>query len=122
MSARVLIVEDESALCELLERMLRRKFDVDVDLAGNGKVGLNKANANVYDLIFSDIRMPEMDGVSMVHSIRAGAGPNATTPIVMVTGFHEEGRLAARKFGARFVAKPFRRQALLNAISDVLVA
>lgn len=118
----MLIVEDEAALSEILRRMLRRKYDVDVDLAVNGRVGLNKANEQVYDVIFSDICMPEMDGIAMVQRIRAGVGPNATTPIVMITGFHEEGRVAARELGARFIAKPYRRQTLLDVIGDLLVA
>ena len=119
MSARVLIVEDERELVELMRRLLKRNFDVEVDTAGNGRKGLEKATARVYDLILSDITMPELNGVTMVQRIRAG-GPNARTPVIIVTGHHAEGIAAATRLGARFVAKPYRRKTLIDAAAELL--
>jgi CheY-like chemotaxis protein len=121
-TARVLVVEDEELLVRIVERWLVRKFGVEVDSAADGRAGLERAGACSYDLIVSDIRMPEMDGIAMVQEIRSGTGPNRTTPVVLVTGHHAEGVAAAKQLDARFVAKPFSRAVLLETIGGLLPA
>jgi CheY-like chemotaxis protein len=122
MSARVLIVEDEPAMVRVIRRAIVRGFGAEVDEANDGQVGLEQATARAYDLIVSDIRMPQMDGISMIERIRGGDGPNRGTPIVILTGHHEEGQAAAHELGARFVAKPFSRQVLLELVGELLAA
>lgn len=122
MSRRALVVEDELMLVSVLRRVLRRELAFEVDTALNGREGLDKASAEPYDIILSDIRMPEMDGITMVRSIRTSQGPNAGTAIVMLTGYHTEGRRAAGELDTGFVAKPFRRAVLLEAIDQALSA
>jgi CheY-like chemotaxis protein len=119
-AGRVLVVEDEDELVELIEHWLVRKFGVEVDSAADGRAGLERATIRGYDLIVSDIRMPEMDGIAMVQEIRNGAGPNRTTPVVILTGHHEEGREAAHQLNARFVGKPFSRAVLLETVGGLL--
>ena len=82
---RVLVVEDEQMMVEIIERVLVRKFAALVDLAGNGREGLQQAAEQTYSLILSDIRMPEMDGISMLEHIRTGSGPNRTTPVIWIS-------------------------------------
>lgn len=121
-TARVLLVEDEEELVRLVERWLVRSFGAAVDSAENGRAGLERATEHTYDLIVSDIRMPEMDGIAMVQRIREGTGPNRATPVVIVTGHHEEGVQAADRLDACFVGKPFSRAALLQIVGDLLPA
>ncbi|MCX4242920.1 response regulator [Paraliomyxa miuraensis] len=120
MSLKVLIVEDEAVLVRVIRRALVRGFDVDVDEAADGLSGLEHASLQSYALIVSDIRMPHMDGLSMIRRIRDGDGPNRDTPIVILTGHHDEGRAAARELGARFMPKPFSRQRLLALVGELL--
>ncbi len=120
MSARVLIVEDEVALIDIFRRILARARDLTIDAATDGRAGLEKARKNAYDVIFSDLRMPEMDGLAMVHNLRSGDGPNTRTPVVVVTSFCDEGRTAARELGARYVAKPVRSQQVLQVLDELL--
>jgi two-component system response regulator HydG len=119
-TTRVLVVEDEEELVEIIEHWLVRKLGAEVDSATDGRAGLERASARPYDLILSDIRMPEMDGIAMVQQIRSGAGPNRATPVVILTGHHDEGREAASQLHARFVGKPFSRALLLEAVQDLL--
>lgn len=119
-TARVLLVEDEEELALIVERWLVRKFGAEVDSAANGRVGLRLATACSYDLIVSDIRMPEMDGIAMLQRIRSGTGPNRSTPVVIVTGHHEEGVQAADQLHAHFLGKPFSRALLLETVSELL--
>ncbi|MCA9711080.1 MAG: response regulator, partial [Myxococcales bacterium] len=108
---RVLIVEDEALMVRVIERTLSREFRVgQIDVVYDGKAGLERAMAEPYDLILSDIRMPEMDGLTMIAGIRGAVGPNRGTPIVIVTGHHDEGTAAAAELDARIVRKPFARQ------------
>lgn len=120
--ARVLVVEDEAALVRILRRTLERKFSVEVDSAPDGQQGLACATDTPYDLILSDIRMPQMDGISMLERIREGGGPNRSTPVVLLTGHHEEGKAAAEALDARFMGKPFKRQALFEMVRELLAA
>jgi len=119
-AARVLVVEDEEELVQIIERWLVRKLGVEVDSAADGRAGLERATARAYDLIVSDIRMPEMDGIAMIQQIRSGTGPNRTTPVVILTGHHEEGLAVASQLHARFVGKPFSRALLLQAVGELL--
>ena len=119
---RVLVVEDEQMMVEIIERVLVRKFAALVDLAGNGREGLQQAAEQTYSLILSDIRMPEMDGISMLERIRTGSGPNRATPVILLTGHHREGLSAASTLDARFMGKPFRRKELCNVVSELLAA
>ena len=120
MSARVLIVEDEVALIDIFRRILARARDLTIDAATDGRAGLEKARANAYDVIFSDLRMPEMDGRAMVHNLRSGDGPNSSTSVVVVTSFCDEGRTAAKELGARYVAKPLRRKQVLRVLDEII--
>ncbi|MCB9752032.1 MAG: response regulator [Myxococcales bacterium] len=120
MSARVLIVEDEPALIDIFRRILARAGVVTVDAAMNGRAGLEKARERAYDVIFSDLMMPEMDGVAMVHSLRAREGPNTNTPVVVVTSFLDEGRWAAKELGVRYFAKPIRKHQVLTVLRELL--
>ena len=63
--AKILVVDDERAIRNTLREIL--EFEgYSVDMAENGKLGLEKALASVYDLIYTDIKMPEMDGIEML--------------------------------------------------------
>jgi len=121
-ASRVLIVDDEEQLVQILRRVLVRRFSVEVDTARDGRSGVDHAAQHTYDLIISDIRMPQMDGISMLQHIRCNEGPNRGTPAVLLTGHHDEGKAAATALGAHFVAKPFSRQRLCDIVGELLPA
>ena len=67
--AKILVIDDERAIRNTLKDIL--EFEgYTIDLAENGKVGLEKALATTYDLIYTDIKMPEMDGLEMLQAYR----------------------------------------------------
>ena len=117
--ARVLIVEDDVMLAQIIQRALEREFGLEADLVADGRTGLERASAHPYDLIVSDIRMPSVDGITMISEIRAGAGPSHDALVVLVTGHHEEGKAAADRLGAHFLCKPFGRRALVAVVEDL---
>ena len=69
MNIRILVVDDEESIRELLEIMLRRE-DYYVDSAPNGKEAMKKMVKHHYDVIISDIQMPEMDGISLLEELK----------------------------------------------------
>lgn len=83
-SRRVLIVEDNETNRFLLREMLTRAGH-QVEEAHDGLQGVALANTGVYDIIFMDISMPNMNGMEATRAIRAGGGPCAETPIIAVT-------------------------------------
>ncbi|MDQ6968697.1 MAG: response regulator, partial [Mariprofundaceae bacterium] len=82
---RILIVEDSMMVRITVKRTLA-KVDFQVDEAKDGQIGLDMAMAsadNPYDLILTDLNMPNMDGLTMIQNIRA-IPAYAETPIVML--------------------------------------
>ena len=114
--AKILVVDDERAIRNTLKDIL--EFEgYTIDLAENGKVGLEKALANTYDLIYTDIKMPEMDGLEMLQAYRQAVKENGTeeSPVVMISGHGTvETAVDALKNGAfDFIVKPLYLNLLL---------
>lgn len=114
--AKILVIDDERAIRNTLKDIL--EFEgYTIDVAENGKVGLEKALATTYDLIYTDIKMPEMDGIEMLHAYRQAVKEHGTeeSPIVMISGHGTvETAVEALKNGAfDFIVKPLDLNRLL---------
>jgi putative two-component system response regulator len=110
----VLYVEDEEEVRESLARYLRRRF-ARLDLASNGREGLERFQANRYDVVVTDVRMPLMDGLDMAERIKAA---QREMPVIIVTAYNEvDYFLRAIEIGIdRYVRKPIIQQDLVEAI------
>lgn len=104
MNNRILIVDDEKAIVEILEFNLRRE-GYEVIVAYDGEEGFRKFKDNNPDLVLLDIMMPKMDGLQVCKEIRS----IANTPIIMLTAKAEEvDKVIGLEFGADdYVTKPF---------------
>jgi two-component system response regulator ResD len=69
-SLRILYIEDDRTLQNLVKMILRDETKYKIDLANNGSDGVKKTLENDYDLILMDIMMPEMDGVEAAYAIK----------------------------------------------------
>ena len=114
--SKILIIDDERGIRNTLKEILADEGH-EVEVAENGKQGLEMAQAKAYDLIFSDIKMPEMDGMEVLKalkeptpdpSLKGGEAESIETPIVMITGHGDvETAVQALKAGAYdFLVKP----------------
>lgn len=124
--ARLLIIDDERGIRNTLKEILTDE-GYEVDVAENGKQGLEMAQAKAYDLIFSDIKMPEMDGLELLTKIgdlklEIEDFASAEAPVVMITGHGDvETAVQALKAGAYdFLLKPLDLNRILITTKNAL--
>ncbi len=116
----VLFVEDDDELRNQMERMFGELFH-DVDVADNGKTGLHQYKNRLqkagrpYDLVITDINMPEMDGIEMIHAIHE---TDPLQPVIVVSAHNESDYLMELlNIGINsFLIKPVRHQELINTL------
>lgn len=81
---RVLFVEDSEVNRRVVKEMLRAG-DIDMAEAEDGRIGLEMIEANDYDLILMDLRMPGMDGITAIRHLRARPDEKANLPVIVIT-------------------------------------
>jgi CheY-like chemotaxis protein len=86
--ARVLVVEDEPLIAQMLRDVLEA-YGYEVEVAANGLLALDKIEARAYDLILSDLRMPELDGVGLYREIKRRK-PELLSRLLFVSGTTDE--------------------------------
>lgn len=115
---RILLAED-NALNILLAKTILEKYEVIFDSANDGKEALELFNHKTYDIILTDVQMPEMGGVELAKEIRAHANEDKRTiPVLGITAnIMQEDRVVYLKSGMNeLVIKPFLEQELLDKI------
>lgn len=123
--AKLLIIDDERGIRNTLREILADE-GYEVEVAENGKQGLEMAQAKAYDLIFSDIKMPEMDGLEFLAKLKNGENDandaNGECPVVMITGHGDvETAVQALKLGAYdFLLKPLDLNRILITTKNAL--
>lgn len=118
--AKLLIIDDERGIRNTLREILADEGH-EVEVAENGKQGLEMEQAKAYDLIFSDIKMPEMDGLEVLKALKEGEEP-VETPVVMISGHGDvETAVQALKAGAYdFLLKPLDLNRILITTKNAL--
>ena len=120
MNLRVLIVEDEKALAEILEYNFKKEGYV-VDTASDGEIALDKIIFKAPDLIILDWMLPKLSGIELCKKVRSNKKIK-NIPIIMLTARgEEEDRLKGLEMGADdYVTKPFSINELLARAKAVL--
>ena len=118
MPQRVLVVDDEQIIRESLSFILRKEGYV-VDEAPNGKDALRKQQEQAYDVVVTDIEMPEMRGVELLERIRQGS-PETLVVIITAFGSIETAVAALRSGAADYVLKPINFDDLLHRVKKLL--
>ncbi len=113
---RLLIVDDELAIVEALQDILSVE-GYDVATAFNGAEGLHRMAEAKPDLVLLDLMMPVMDGREMLRRMREDGGLRDIPVVVMSAGRISDEE---RRSSARFLAKPFELDVLLDTIAELL--
>jgi two-component system, chemotaxis family, chemotaxis protein CheY len=122
MANRILVVDDSMSLRTTLGIALKGA-GYEVVEAVDGKDGLSKLDGSKFNLIISDVNMPNMDGITFVKAAKA-LPAYKFTPIIMLTTEGDATKMAEGKAaGVRaWVLKPFQPPALLDAVSKLVAA
>jgi excisionase family DNA binding protein len=115
---RVLIVDDEATIRDLLSKTLALA-EYDVDLAPDGRTAVERLRIIPYDLLITDLKMPGVDGLSVIREARRLM---ADIPVIIITGFSTEASaIEAVNLGVSgYLTKPFRVPRVLAAASKAL--
>src|ERR1700751_2146800 len=115
---RILLIEDEEGLRMTLSDRLRSEGYV-VELAVDGKEGLNKATSLPFDLIILDIMLPHRSGLDVCHDVRVAG---LATPILLLTARDQAAdKVIGLKMGADdYVTKPFDTLELMARVEALL--
>jgi DNA-binding NtrC family response regulator len=115
---KALVIDDEQIVLESVSALLTDEgFEVDVSL--DGRQGLDWAIERNYDVVLTDIRMPDIGGMKVLRDVKR---INPTLPVIMITGYASvESAVQAMKLGAvEYIEKPFEPEQLLDAVSRAL--
>ena len=115
---RVLVVDDEASIRELLTRTLALT-EYEVEAVADGQLGLARIRLAAYDLLIADLRMPGMDGLTLIREARR---LQPTLRVIIITGYStESSAIEAVNLGVvGYLVKPFRVPQVLSAVARAL--
>jgi two-component system response regulator PilR (NtrC family) len=117
MNKRILVVDDEQIIRESLSFILKKE-GYEVEDAANGSVALSKHEKNPFDVIISDIEMPEMKGVELLKQVRQRT-PQVLVVIITAFGSVETAVQALREGAADYILKPINFDDLLYRLKKI---
>ncbi len=118
-SPRILVVEDNKDLLNFINENINKRYTVYK--SSNGKEGLEKAFEIIPDLIISDIKMPEMDGIELCEKIKADERTNHIPVILLTARSTLENKMEGLETGADdYITKPFKIQELQVRVNNLI--
>jgi len=116
----ILLVDDSMAVRQLLRLMLSMYLTLDIYEAGDGVEAISKLMEKDFDLVITDIRMPQMDGLSLIKKVRGEI--SVDVPIIVVSTLGKESdRDEGLKLGANsYVTKPVQAPDLIREVTSLL--
>lgn len=118
---KLLIVDDSTMLRDMLSYALNEGGYTDVVEAVDGVEGLSKAKEDPFDLIITDINMPNMDGLTLINELRKLPQYTKTPILVLTTERSDDMKTKGKAAGATgWIVKPFVPDQLLKAVNIVL--
>jgi DNA-binding NtrC family response regulator len=111
---KILVIDDEQIVLDSVRKILTQE-NFEVDTAISSRKGLDLATGKEYDLVLSDIRMPEIGGMRVLRDIKRS---KPSLPVVIITGYATvQSAVQAMKLGATdYIEKPFTPEELVKAV------
>jgi len=116
---RVLVADDDPEMLELVANIAKRNLGAEVTRVATGHELLDAIAHGAFDLVITDISMPWMTGLQVMHSARTAGLP---VPVVVMTGMENpelSEQVDALGTRARLLHKPFTLQELLAAVGEI---
>ena len=117
---KILIVEDDVAFCTMLKTFLQKK-GFETETAFSGKEASTKFEKTIFDIILTDVRLPDKDGIALLEEIKIA---NTNTQVIVMTGYAEINMAvdAIKKGAFDYLSKPFNPDAILQVIDKATKA
>ena len=121
MKFRVLMIDDEERLCEVMKQGLEQTGAFEVGFATSGKIGLLMAQKGSPDVILLDVRMPKMNGIEVLKTLKKQY-PLSEIPVIMFSGQLDESTQTecTYQYGEEYIEKPMGLLQLKDRIETVL--
>jgi DNA-binding NtrC family response regulator len=115
---RVLVIDDERIVLDSITKILKGE-DFEVEVTLSGRQGLEWALSKEYDIVLTDLRMPDIGGMRVLRDVKRA---KPAMPVVMITGFGSvQSAVQAMKLGAaEYLEKPFDPETLVKVIQKAL--
>ena len=121
MKTKVLVVEDNNAMRNLIATALDQHLDVDVFEAENGFAALKQLPENDFQLILTDINMPDINGLELISFLRQHPTYKDVPILIITTEAGDEDRRRDLSIGANgYLVKPFTEGDLVNLVQQNL--
>jgi DNA-binding NtrC family response regulator len=119
MAERILVVDDEIDILELLELIITDRTDYEVTTTNNPVEVPELLKKHPYDLIITDLRMPDVDGIELIEMVKQ---IDDQLPFIILTAYGtiESAVEAMRKGAFDYITKPFRQEQILLTIEKVM--
>ncbi len=118
--ANILAVDDMRSMRDLVKSVLEKRGHT-VTTHDDGQTALEYAQSNQCDLVISDINMPNMNGITLVESLRSLPGYRNTPILMLTTENAVDKKNQAKVAGANgWIQKPFNPERLVNAVDKTL--
>jgi len=119
---KIVIIDDEIDFCKIVKMNLEESDDFAVEIAKDGRAGINLAKKTKPDLILLDVRMPGMDGFQVLKKLK-NDNETLAIPVVMLSAMGDDfskGK-ASELYGEEYITKPIDIQMLKAKIKEILV-
>jgi DNA-binding NtrC family response regulator len=115
---RVLVIDDEQIVLDSIRRILKDE-DCEVDVSLSGREGLDRALNGNYDIVLTDIRMPDIGGMRVLRDIKRA---KPSLPVVMITGYASvQSAVQAMHLGAlEYIEKPFTPVKIIEVVNTAV--
>jgi two-component system, chemotaxis family, chemotaxis protein CheY len=118
--ATILTVDDTSTMRQMISFTLS-SVGYEVTQASDGQEGLKIAQTRKFDLVIADVNMPNMDGITLVKSLRSLPEYKFTPILMLTTESQDSKRQEGKSAGATgWIVKPFNPEQLINIVRKVL--
>ena len=119
MSKRILAVDDSKTMRDMVSFTLR-KAGFEVNEAEDGKAALGVLQAGKFDLIITDLNMPNMDGISLIKNVRSSATHRGVPILILTTESDNTKKADGKAAGATgWLVKPFSPEKLVELVQRV---
>src|SRR5271165_41973 len=117
---RILTVDDSASVRQMVSFTLRGA-GYEVAEAVDGKDGLDKVRGGKFDLLITDLNMPNIDGIQLIAAVRKLPGYSFTPMLMLTTESQVEKKDAGRKAGATgWIVKPFNAEQLIAVVQKLV--